>query len=208
MADIQPGDVVRVSARFKTTVAGDIVNVWRWRNEGASAVADTDFITACKAKLSAAWANIAQDISNTLDPFDIRFDIVGYIGGKEVVTTALGTDSWILSTPPQGTGDMLPPMDAAIVNFRTAQPGSYGRKYIGGIIEGVASNGDVVASGVGRLTSFASELLTAIAAGGQTFALGTISEKVGFAGNFIGFTAAVINSLIGTQRRRRKNRGS
>lgn len=208
MPSIDPGEIVRVSARFKTVNAGDIVNVWRWRNEGAGAVTDTDFIAACKAKLSTAWAFIANDLHDSCDPYDIRFDVVEFVAGKETVVKALGTDTWILSTPPSGTGDMLPPMDAAIVNFRSQQPGSFGRKYIGVMTEGVQSQGLLTGPAITRLGQFSTELLTALAAGGMNFNLGAISEKVGFAGSWIEFTAAVINSIFGTQRRRRKNRGS
>lgn len=208
MADVNPGEIVRVSTRFKTAQAGDVVNVYRWRNDGAAAVSDTDFIAACKAKLSTAWALIATDIHDSLDPYDIRFDVVEYIAGKEVVTKALGTDSWVLSTPPSGAGDMMPPMDAAVVNFRSNQPGSFGRKYIGPYYEGSHANGSLMSAGLTRLGQWATEILTAIAAGGQNFGVGAISEKVGYAGNWIGFTAAIVNSILGTQRRRRKNVGS
>lgn len=208
MTDILPGEIVRVSARFKATVAGDVVNVWRWRNDGAAAVSDTDFKAAAKAKLSAAFAFIATDIHGDLDSYDIRFDVVEYVAGKETVTKALGTDTWILSTPPAASGDMLPPMDSIIVNFRSAQPGSFGRKYVGGISENATAGGVIAAATITRLGQFAAELLTGIAAGGQTFNIGAISEKVGYAGNWIQFISSVINNVLGTQRRRRKNVGT
>lgn len=208
MATIDPGEVVRVSCRFKTSFAGDIVNVWRWQNSGASPVTDTDFIAAAKAKLSTAWAIITSDIHSGVDPYDIRFDVVDFVAGKETVVKALGTDSWILSTPPSGSGDMLPPMDAGLINFRSASPGSFGRKYVGGLLEGSQADGSLTSAAVTRFGNFAAEMLTALAAGGMTFNLGALSSKVGFAGNWIDFTAAVINAVLGTQRRRRKNRGS
>lgn len=208
MASIAPGEVVRVSARFKSSVAGDIVNVYRWRNDGASAVTDTDFKAAAKAKLSTAWAFITNDVANTCTPFDIRFDKVQWVGASEVVTEALGTDSWVLSTPPSGSGEMLTPMDAVIINFRTTLPGSFGRKYIGAVLESAQSAGTLIAATVTRMGQFSAELLTALNAGGMTFSFGALSAKVGFTGQWVPYTAAVINALMGTQRRRRKNSGS
>jgi len=208
MATIDVGEIVRVSARFKAEDAGDVINVWRWRNDGAAAVTDTDFIAACKAKLSAAFAFVSIDLSNRLDSFDIRFDVVAFIGGKEVVVKALGTDTWTLSTPPGAATDMLPATDAVIMNFRTATPGSYGRKFLAGLCENSWGGGVVVSAAIGRFGQMATELLTALAAGGQNFSLGAISEKVGIAGEWVEFISAVINTIPGNQRRRRRNVGS
>lgn len=208
MADIAAGEIVRVSARFKHVDFGDMVNVYHWRNEGAGSVSDTDFIAAAKAKMSAAWAFMSSSFNINLDPYDIRFDVVDFVGGQEVVTKALGTESWILSTPPAANTDMLPSMDAAIVNFRTSQPGSFGRKYLGGLVEGTNVNGTLQSAIMTQLGQYATELLTALAAGGNSFAIGALSRKTGFAGTWIPYTAAVINSVIGTQRRRRRGAGS
>ena len=207
MADINPGEIVRVSTRFKHPDFGDHVNVWHWRNDGASPVTQVDFIAACKAKMSAAWTFVASSFHVNLDPYDIRFDVAEFSGGKEIATKALGTDTWTLSAPPMQATDMLPSMDAALINFRSAQPGSFGRKYLGALVEGTNVNGTLQSAIMTQLGQFATEMLTALAAGGMSFNIGAISRKAGFAGTWIQFTAAVINSVIGTQRRRRRGVG-
>lgn len=184
------------------------MNVYRWRNNDVNTVDDASFRASVQAKLSAAFAFLAGDLHNSLDAYDIRFDKVAYVAGKETVTEAWGTFTWTLSTPPAGGGEGLPPMDAAVINFRTTQPGSFGRKYIGVMSENVQADGTIIGAVTGHLGQYATELLTALASGGSTFDLGAFSEKVGYVGSWLTFSAAVINSILGTQRRRRKNVGS
>ncbi len=200
---------LRCSARFKSTVSGDIVNVYHWYPLAAVTVTDDDIFTAVFAKLSAMFANIASNITANVDPYDLRLDEVEFFVDHERVVRTLGTRTWTLTNPPVGAGDGLPSMDAAIVNFRSVLPGTYGRKYLGSIIEGNQAEGTLTGACVTAITSWATSYLAYLTLGAVNCVPCVISAKTNDVGShFIALVSAVINSLLGTQRRRRVNRGS
>lgn len=210
MADVNAGDIVRVSARMKNTVSGDVMNVYHLLMVGAGGTGTAaELNTGVQAWLSTAFANVASDLGADNDPFDIRYDVVEYVGGRIVVTRPLGVFTWTLTSPPVGSGEGGTPQDAAILNFRTASAGSYGRKYIGVYNEGSVAAGRLATAQVGRLADLAADLLTNVVASASLAGqLGAISQKIGAAGTWVDFTAAVVNAVLGVQRRRRINRGS
>jgi hypothetical protein len=206
---VLPNDVIRVSARFKHDTAGDVVNVFHWfAVSGSTGDSDEDVMDGIDTKLSDAYANVAANMTSMLDPYDIRYDLVEWSAGREVVTRALGTRTWTLTTPPSAAGDGLPTMDAAIINFRTPEPKTFGRKYLGGMVEATQNNGVMSGAILTNLAAFATELLTDIALTDLSLRAGTMSYKAISSTHFVQFLSAVVNAVLGTQRRRRLNRGS
>lgn len=201
--------VIRTSARMKNTVSGDVVNVFHWQTSGSGTPSDDDIMNAIEAKLSTMYAFLAPAIPSDQDPYDVRHDVVDWVGGKETVLYTLGTRSWTLTTPPSGTAEGLPQQDAAVINFRTAVPKTFGRKYVGALTESANLGGQITSAVQAYLVSYASALLTDIVVGG-TFNLkaGVLTYKVVSGGHFVDFLAAVVQSIMCTQRRRRAQRGS
>ena len=206
---VGPNQIVRVSARFKSTRSGDIVNVYYWLTGSAFSEADADVMTAINTKLSAMYATMASHLAEESDPYDIRYDIVQWLVDKFVVVRTLGTATWTLSNPPIGTGDSLPQMNAAILNGRTGEVGTYARKYLGPIIEGSQQYGSLVAGALTALANFGTAWAADISMASGSMTAGVASVKPGTYGyHFAVLAATVANALLGTQRRRRINRGS
>jgi len=203
-------EVIRVSCRFKNSFSGDIVNVYHWRADGAGApFTDSEIKTAIEGKLSEMYAYISPMMMAITDPYDIRYDIVEWSNNKETVVRTLGTDTWTLTTPPSGSGESLPQMDAGVINLRTLTPKTFGRKYLGPISEGHGASGSLTSIAVGLLADYAAALLSTITFGAPgTLSPGIMSYKEIAGINFKQITAAVVNAVIGSQRRRRINRGS
>jgi hypothetical protein len=202
------GSVLRITVRFKSSIFGDMVNVWHVRNDLAETADDDTVMDAIDGYMDTIYSLLASTIRNTLEPYDIRYDLVEWSGGKETLVRTLGTRSWTLTSPPSGSGEMLTPMDAAIVNLRTALPKVFGRKYISGIGETGAGDGVVTSAVVTALTSFATAMLSGFVNGSVSYLPGVLSGKSSAANKFALFVGAVVNSVLGTQRRRRQNRGS
>lgn len=202
------GTVFRITARMKSTVYGDHVAVYHVRNDVDETDTDANIIAACVDWLNTAYANIATTTNNTLDPYDVRVDQVELVGGVERLVRNLGTVSWVMTSPPAATGDTVSPMDSAIINFRTNLPRVFGRKYMGGIGESHQANGILTGTATTALTNFATALLAGFTNTSVTYAMGVLSIKSTATNKFALLTAAVINSIMGTQRRRRQNRGS
>lgn len=203
------GDIIRTSARFKATTHGDVVNVFHWRAGAGYSDSDADVMTDIEAALSTAFALMATYLWADLDPYDIRHDIVAWVGGKETVVRNLGTRSWVLTTPPSSSAEELPPMVSPILNFRTALPRTFGRKYLPPIMETSQNGGVMIGAILSALTSFGASLMGQITGTSGALYPGVVTYKVtGLVANWAPFIGVVINSILGTQRRRRQNRGS
>jgi hypothetical protein len=207
---VADGAVLRVSARFKHLLSGDIVNVFHYDCAFASGPYDDSVVMdAVDDHLTTVYAPIATAIGQDTDPYDIRYDIVTMgLAGEELVRT-LGTRTWVLGTPPSGTGDILPQMNAMILNLRTTVPGSFGRKYIGPILEAATGGGALTGSTLSALASAGAALASIfVVAGADFIEAGILTPKASTANKMAAFIGVVANAIIGTQRRRRINRGS
>lgn len=204
------GDKLRVTARFKHPVSGDVVNVWHlqasvpWVGTPTTAA----IMAAVQEWLNVMYSAITNELATALEPYDFRVDKVDLIAGEETVTEVIGVATFYLDTPPGGTGDSLPPQDAAIINFRTLIPRVFGRKYLGPIVESRAADGFLLSTALTNLgTMIANCLAGAAVPSVGTLVAGVLTSKA--AGDYFAeFTEGLVNSIFGTQRRRRINRGS
>lgn len=199
---------IRCSARFKYPGVGDVVNVWYFIMQIAGET-DEDVMDAIEARLDTAYSGYSSHLATDMYPYDLRFDVVDVIGGLVKTVRVMGARSWTLTTPPAGTGDPLPPMNAAIINFRTLFPKVFGRKYIGVLTESSGAIGQMVGAAFTALETFAALMITDIAMTTGELGPGTVSLKAG-AGSlyWAQFVGGVVNFLLGTQRRRRQGVGS
>lgn len=203
------GDIVRTSCRFKNSISGDVVNVYHWEAAGAISDSDDDIMDAIETKLDAMYTDLNTHLMSEQDPYDIRHDVVDWIGGKEKVVRVLGTRSWSLTNPPSNTQDGLPQMDCAIVNGRTGRPQTFARKYIGALSEGNIADGSLTSTVLTALSDYITEWLTSIALTGGDLVACVLSKYENPSGyNWWPIVSGVANAIIGTQRRRRINRGS
>jgi hypothetical protein len=207
---VQNGQVIRVSARFKNNLSGDIVNVFQFQAEFSTGdQSDSDVMDGIDAWLSTVYAPIATAMGQDTDPYDIRYDIVELTLSGIVLVRTLGTRTWVLTTPPAGTGEIMPQTNAMILNLRTTVPGTFGRKYFGPVLEAAGGSGTITGSTLNALASAGAAMLVNVTvAGANILSAGVLSEKSVLANKFAEFIGVVANSIIGTQRRRRINRGS
>lgn len=203
------GDIIRTTCRFKSGFSGDVVNVFHFcAVVGGGVESDSDVMDAIETLLDTAYGRLSTSLPNSLDPYDIRHEIVDWVAGKETTLRVLGTRTWVLTNPPASSGEPLPAQAAAIVNFRTTLPKTFGRKYLGPMLESSNNGGTVNSGTMTAIGNFISDILTAINMTNLTLDSGVLTYKSGTIGHFIEFAAGVINAIMGIQRRRRPNRGS
>jgi len=200
-------EIVRVTVRFINVVSGDIENVYHFYAGGAVTDSDQDITDAIADYMETAYTGINTVMHGDNDPYDIKVDVVTYAGGRETVVRNIGQQGWTMATPPAGTGDLMPSMDACIVTFRTPRPKSRGRKFIGAITEAVNASGSFSGNPVTYLTNYAADILTNV--GTLTSDLvPCVLSQYGTTPQFaLAITEAIVNTVIGTQRRRRKGVG-
>ena len=136
MADIEPGDVLRITARM-TAFGQNIQNVYHYLHDGLVAVTEGFFDVALGAELDGAYSLISDRMSQSL-LFD---DILIY-------NVTQGTPTRSINWPSLTTGDavvtMLPLQCAALMLFRSTRAKSVGRKYLGGFAEDMSGGGGEV----------------------------------------------------------------
>lgn len=203
-------DIIRVAARFKDEVAGDIVHVWHFQANGVSfSEEDDDVLDVIEAEMDGWYSGLTSFYPDTMTPYDLSFSTVAWVGGKEVTVRSIGVRAWTLTSGPASTQEPMPGMDAAIVNFRTLRPRSFGRKYMGPTQESRQESGILSNTGLTEMTDFITAVLTGIAMTSGGLVTGIISQYTDeFGAHFFHFIEGIANSILGTQRRRRPKRGS
>jgi len=204
---VQDGEIVRVVVRFKRTGSGDIVNRYYWQYSGVGD-SDQDIQTNVVLKVNEMYDNFYGQLWSGLDPFDIKADVVDWLDGKETTVRTVFVTSWTMTNAPSGGTDSMPPMDAAIINYRTLRPQTFGRKYIGGFLESVQNGGDLTSAFVTQLEAFVVDHLVDIITTNGTMNPGVLGKTFNVIDHFWPFLEGVVSSLVGTQRRRRANRGA
>lgn len=201
-------DIIRTTCRFKNTESGDVVNVYHYMAGPGVSESDEDVMDAIETQLSAQYAEIATRLSNDNVPYDVRHDVVVWEYGKETVERTMGTRTWTLTNPPSSSGESLPQMDAAIVNFRTLLPKTFGRKYLPPMGEETQAGGIMGSATLTAVAAFAAECLLSITMTSGSLVPGVVSYKETLYDHFESIIAAVVSDVLGSQRRRRIRRGS
>lgn len=186
---------------------GTVTNqVFHFQAEVTSEVNDGALLSLVGAYIDDMFANVAAYIaSSTLwlpyymtkvewDETTQQWVMAALIG--EVASSMAGTD----------VNDALPNQMAATVRATTSRPKSYGRKFIPGWTEDKATGGEIVAAGLTALGDFVDDYIDDIDLG----SVGRLSPGVPRTSQnlFLDFLTGVVNSIMGTQRKRKPGVGS
>jgi len=204
---VDPGNVVRCTVRFD--LAGEtMINVWEFQNVGEASPDNETVFDALADMFDTAYSYIDSAQSEDVAGIDLKVDKVVVQDGKKVILENIGQGPFADDYLPIAEGDRLPSTVAALMKFLTAHGKSFGRKFIGGFMEG-GSVGDAIDEPIlGALLAMA-EYLLMYAPEGSGWALvpGVLSLGKLTAGSFFEFLAAEIDAVWSTQRRRRPGTG-
>jgi len=203
---VSVGDVIRVSARQIGSAAQDLVNVYYLQATSGSPDGDENVITAVQAWMDTVYAAMEDSISNVVEPFDIKIDVVDFIGGVLKITRNIATVAWGGGYVPASAGQPMPAGVAALIILRTLVGKVFGRKFIPGLEETGVQGDEVIATALSRLATLAANILAGFSTSGSvlTFLPGVMSTRET---DFVPFTDVDVGS-IGYQRRRRPGTGS
>lgn len=203
---ISPGQNIRVTAKMNDVNGSDIQNVYFFQHQGTNDVADADFLTTVEDWMSGTYALIESLMPNTLTPTEIEADIVSFSGGVLTVIRDIGSIAWTTWTGGTGTGDGLPQGAAAVVNFPAFATTSQGRKFLGPFTEGTQNNGIWTAGAIANLVDYGARVLLDMTVDAtEQFITGIMSGKDA---TFRGFAEAIVNAVVGYQRRRKSGVGA
>lgn len=200
------GDILRVSVNFELGDGTQYQNIYHYVRDGTDPVSDAAHIAGLETKMNAAYAEITGQVTNDVVS---RLSFVDRIEFNEI------TDQWEVvenvgtftpSFTPTETGDALPFMSAPFVIFKTQRPRSVGKKFLFPFSE-VQQDATILLGGaVTAVTAYAAEIISAVALGGDaTLTAGIVRTGVQ---TFLNFLVAVVNDVIGSQKRRRPGVGA
>lgn len=164
--------------------------------------AESDVVDDMVDYLEAMWAAVIGRVSLDMDSDEVK---VYEYDPVDDDFDEIGTSAFIVAFT--GTGDWLPHGLAIVCNMETTDPDVSGRKYYGGLTEGVQADGAWDPTTVGSFATMAGIVTAQFvgAATGATFTPGVWSPKET---NFFAFNENVsVNSIPGYQRRRKPGVG-
>jgi len=196
---IDPGDIVRVTAKMSWIGTNDIQNVYHTEHDGGTSVDESDFMLACAAHLDDAYQHVADIQENNVLYMEV--DAYNLTQDQPMLPQA-----WPNLVNGDVVGETLPLQAAALVSFGTRVKKSVGRKYIGGIAESMQeSGGELTVAARGFLQDFGDELLLGFTVSTVGFQWGNYRASDG---RFAQWETATPRTIMATQRRRRRGVGS
>lgn len=199
-------DKLRVTCNFELGDGTQYQNVFHWIRDGTDPVSDANHIAGIKAKVETAYADLIDQV-----PVDVTEQLcfVDRVAFNEIdddwrVVENIGT--FTPTFAPDGGSEGLPYQCSAYVYFKTTRPRTVGKKFLFPFVETMQTDTILSAPAITQITAFAVELLVDIVLGGDaTLALGVPRTGVE---SWYNFLVAVINDVMGTQRRRKPGVGA
>lgn len=167
---------------------------------------DPDVIDAVEAYCGGIYSPLEAHCKSTIVEDPIEIDEVDWDPGEGIwkVVRELGQGTWNFN--PTSTDDLMPNQMAAVLRGNTTRPTSFGRKFLMGLVETAATGGDLTSSVLTSLaTTLANYLADETVSGTSVLSPGVPRKGVN---TFLPFSDGVINSIMGTQRRRKPGIGA
>lgn len=199
-------DVLRVSVNFELGDGTQYQNIYHMIRDGSDPFSDSVHVAAIKVQIQTMYSRL---VAQVLDTVVEKLSFVDRVEFNEI------TDQWEVVenigtfTPafvPTNTGEGLPYQSAPYIIFKTQRPKSVGKKFLFPFAEDQQDETILTATAVTQMASFAIDLLAGIALGGDaTLTMGITRAGIGV---FLNFLVAVVNDVIGSQKRRRPGVGA
>jgi len=198
MATIDPGNIIRVTARMLLDGVFDIANVYHFEASSASLGTPDDFMTGVAVMIDGFHAVINGEVTTRITYTEVE-------GINVSKAELLPPKPWpILVAGTQGT-DMLPEMNAACVFFRTTRPKTRTAKFLAGYCEVANVGGALLPASITLLNLYGDGVLAGGAADGAVLVYGAFNK---LAVRFTPVVSRVTAQRFRTQRRRRIGVGS
>ena len=200
------GDVLRVSCNFELGDGTQYQNIYHYVRDGTDPYSDAIHIAAIKSAMEAAYltlvAMVRTDVTEQLSFVD-RVEFNEIVDEWRVVEN-IGT--FTLNFIPAGSTDSLPFMSSPYVIFKTQRPKSVGKKFLFPFVESAQAGTILIGAAVTAIANYGASILAAINIGGDA-TLGPVIVRTGIH-SVLPLLVAVVNDVIGSQKRRRPGVGA
>jgi hypothetical protein len=146
MAQISPGDIMRIVVKFSHPYTSQIQNVFHVRADGTETVDDSVVAAGIQDFLGAFYGELEAYLSSAMSLIEWSADRVEFlIDHWEAVEKILTGVATITGFTPTAAGEVLPPGVAGLILARTDVPRHVGRKFVAPFTE-TANDSDGEAS--------------------------------------------------------------
>lgn len=200
------GDILRVSVNFELGDGTQYQNIYHYIRDGTDPYSDAVHVTALKGRVEAMYATIDDLVVNTVTE---QLCFVDRVEFNEIVDEWRVVENIGTFTPtfePAGAGEALPFQSAPFIVFKTSRPRSVGKKFLFPYTE-TSQNATILTAGaVTAMVAFGVQVLNSITVGGDvTLTAGIVRTGIQ---TYLNFLVAVVNDVIGSQKRRRPGVGA
>lgn len=200
------GDVLRVTCNFELGDGTQYQNVYHFIRDGTDPYSDAVHVAAIKAEIEATYATIVAQTKNDVTSQLCFIDRVEFNEIVDEWRVVENTGTFTPDFTPTGDGEAIPYMSAPYIIFKTQRPRSVGKKFLFPFIESQQADTILEAAAVTAMTAFGVAILSGISLGGDaTLTVCIVRTGVQTVLNLL---VAVINDVIGSQKRRRPGVGA
>ena len=203
---VQNGDILQAVVEMVLSDGTIAQNVYTYEAQFATQQDNASVLTSVGAAVSAMYQRVDELISEnaTFNPLILSKMIYNAQEQAWEVVEKIG--EILLTVTPTATDDEFPNQIAPTITANTGRPRSRGRKFIPGFTENTATGSDLDSYALSLLADFAADYVNQIIVGaGDNLIPGIIRTAVE---EFWAFTIATVNSIVGTQRRRKPGVGA
>lgn len=200
------GDILRVSVNFELGDGTQYQNIYHLVRDGTDVVSDAAHVLAIKGRLENMYDEL---LGQVLDDVVSRLSFVDRIEFNEItdqweVVENIGT--FTITFSPTNIDDGLPYQSAPYIIFKTQRPKSVGKKFLFPFAENQQNETVLTPTAIASMVAFGVFVLASLDLGGDaTLTMGIVRTGIQ---TYLNFLVAVVNDVIGSQRRRRPGVGA
>lgn len=200
------GDILRVSVNFELGGGVQYQNIWHYIRDGTDPFSDQAHVDAIEGRMEAIYNTIDDLVPNDVSA---QLSFVDRVEFNEIVdewrvVENIGTFTMTFTST--DATDPLPYQSAPFVVFKTQRPRTVGKKFLFPFGEAQQEATVLVGGAVTAMVAFGVQALVSQTVGGDvTLTAGVVRTGIQ---TFLNFLVAVVNDVIGSQRRRRPGVGA
>lgn len=201
---IEAEDHVRVTCNFELGDGSQYQNIYSYIRSGVDVVSDPDTVVAIKTRMEAMYDELVSETTADVTERLSFVDQVEWVVDEWKVVANVGvfTPSFV----PVAAGDALPYQCAPFLIFKTSRPKSVGKKFLFPFDEAFQADSILTAPAIASMVSYGVLAIANVSLGGDAILTPGIFRTG--VHQWLSFDTAVVNDVIGSQKRRRPGVGA
>lgn len=200
------GDIIRAVCELTLPDGTKAQNIFHFECDFTSTQSDAAVIAAIATYIEDIYAEVQAFVKSTVTLDSVDVDEVQFNAVDDFWEIVRSVGQGALSDAFAGTAELLPNQVSPVLMAYTGRPKSYGRKFLAGFDESATDGSDLEAGLVTAMTAALGDwLATEIISSGNDLVPVVVRSTVD---SVLPLVSGAVNSIIGTQRRRKPGVGA